>query len=478
MQYVSTALDNITGTISSGVLEVANAGVAHSQEIMTSATDALNGMVNQSKNAMSTINNTTKNVTSKVENLGTALQNQGSSIINNIKGAASSAGSIGGDLVTGVYQGAVGAVKGDIENFNAGAVLEGAAQPALNEFNDLKNGILEDLNTAKKPIVDFFKNFNPDGGDLMSSVQTIADVLRCPSQFLLPDLKRAVSSIKNRIKNLNPKELLKRTKQALINAIKNQFPGINNLVEFAVSAAQYLKQFLNVYGFGKKKLKGMIEDTLREYGYSIQDANKISSFKILMNIYNADDISLNLGEKFNMAISPRENYKPVDSIKCSELAKIMDSLTSTFNTTERYDLLRYNESMFKKLSRDDLKNFLRQYYNVSNNTRQRESLELSASSFGIATDTAINRNIAYMIESNNIINEMQELIEKLEPNQASVNNTLLQLNRKRQYLKDLTVDNHTSLLSFQDGLRKIQNRSYNYNIPTALARLNYATTNG
>jgi hypothetical protein len=359
-----------------------------------------------------------------------------------------------------------------------------SAFAVTNTVSSSMSSISSSCNKALGSCTSFANSINPANyNDLSSYIKSLAQFLLCPEASLLGDLLGAAKSILNAITNLRPAELLNAIKSDLsslmgdiISAAKsyatatlgsvlgtimnNLPPSVNSLLGFIEKVQLFASAFIDL----AEDLWDAIESIMKMFGLSAEDLFRIGILSGLgASIKNA--ISNN-NSKNSVKIVPNiQTPSAVDTIRCSQLAKIMQQQTNSYRVNNRYDYLNNNSSIVSGISDNSIKGLFSNYSNYQTNASNLNQSTKVYTSMGYLGKTALNSSMAAMVRnasSNRTINSLLGGI-KTDSDYSAAKTTIGNIANNLLTVNKVEMHKHTTM---REGIKNIMAESKYYNIPS------------
>jgi hypothetical protein len=362
-----------------------------------------------------------------------------------------------------------------------------SALAVSNAISSSMSSVSSSCNKALGSCTSFANKINPTNySDISSYIKSIAQFLLCPEGSLLSDLLGAAKSILNAVTNLRPAELLNAIKSDLsslmrdivtaaksyasstlgsvLNTIMSNLPpSANSLLGFIEKVQLYASAFIDL----AKELWDAIESIMRMFGLTADDLFGIGILsdlgKSIKNAITNGNNSSNSGVKI---IPGLKVPNAVDTIRCSQLAKIMQQQTNSYRANNRYDYLNNNSSIVSGISDSTIRGLFSNYSNYQNNASNLNQSSSIYTSMGYLGKTALNSSMAAMVRNASSARTINSLLSgvKTDSDYSAAKSSIGNIANNLITVNNVEMQKQTVM---REGLKNIMTESNYYNIPSS-----------
>ncbi|CCE26105.1 g081 [Yersinia phage phiR1-37] len=355
-----------------------------------------------------------------------------------------------------------------------------------NSISSSMSSISSSCNKALGSCTSFANSINPANySDISSYIKSIAQFLLCPEASLLGDLLGAAKSILNAVTNLRPAELLNAIKSDLASLMRdvvsaaksyatsalgsvlntimsNLPPSANSLLGFIEKVQLYASAFIDL----AQELWDAIESIMRMFGLTADDLFGIGILSDLgtsiKNAINNNNSSNNSGIQIVPGIKVPS---PVDTIRCSQLAKIMQQQTNSYRANNRYDYLNNNSSIVSGITDSSIKSLFSNYSNYQTNASNANQSTKVYTSMGYLGKTALNSSMAAMVRNASSTRTINSLLNGVntDADYSAAKSSIGNIANNLITVNNVEMQKQTTM---REGLKNIMTESNYYNIPS------------
>jgi len=356
-----------------------------------------------------------------------------------------------------------------------------------NAISSSMSSVSSSCNKALGSCTSFANTINPSNyGDLSSYLKSIAQFLLCPEGALLSSLLGAAKSILNAVTNLRPAELLNDIKSDLASLMRdvvssaksyatsalgsvfgtimsNLPPSANSFLGFIEKIQLYASAFIDL----AKELWDAIEDIMRMFGLTADD---LFGMDILSDLGSSIKNAITNGNNSNSSgikIIPGLSVpSPVDTIRCSQLAKIMQQQTNSYRANNRYDYLNNDSSIISGISDSTIKGLFSNYSNYQTNASNNNQSAKVYSSMGYQGKTALNSSMAAMVRNASSSRTINSLLGgvKTDSDFSAAKFSIGNIASNLITVNNVEMQKQTTM---REGLKNIMSESKYYNVPAS-----------
>jgi len=341
---------------------------------------------------------------------------------------------------------------------------------AFGSLSNIGSGVdkaVSSISTGYSSVTNMATQFDPTNfSNWADMAKSLAKFLMCPEASFLGDLVNGFKDIVDSVKSFRPSQLLNDITNNLTNYIMGFIPSTNTLLDFVKNVASYVGingadidllistvgSILSMNGLNISYLRNIpLLSNIVDYLDPASAINKIRS-----QINNSGTFNY-LDNIFSNSVFPTD----IDTIRCSHLAKIIQQLSNSYRTNNRYDDLNIFSSMVPNTSNSSLNSLLSNYSNYNNRSNIASNNIKNAISLGNSGKTTLNTSLSALVLNGNIMKSTIDNFNKVNENQASYTVAKIGAINNLNNLKQVNNFELTKQKAFREGLSNIQ-RSSNF----------------